>query len=78
MRDSQKLLYYSVEYKAPASYSVLKSIGQAMEYVALINNKELFDEYAGLADKSFKDLSGYYWKTDVVGCRIFYTMIKKH
>lgn len=66
MRSSQGLPYYSVENKAPAAYSVLESVGQAMEYAALIGNKNLFDEYAGLADKYFKDPSGYYyWKIDV-------------
>lgn len=79
MRDSRGLLYYSVEHKAPASYSVLESIGQAMEYAALIGNKELFDDYAVLADKYFKDPSGYYyWKIEVAGCKKFYTMIKNH
>ncbi|KYZ77856.1 hypothetical protein AXX12_17510 [Anaerosporomusa subterranea] len=66
MQTSQGLIYYSVEDKSPASYSVLESTGQAMEYAALIGNKKLFDDYAGLADKYFKDPSGYYyWKIDV-------------
>lgn len=66
MQNPQGLIYYSVEKKSPASYSVLESIGQAMEYAALLGDEKLFKQYAEQVDKYFKDKSGYYyWQIDV-------------
>jgi len=66
MQTPHGLIYYSVEHKSQVSYSVLESMGQAMEYAALIGNGELFDYYAKVTDTYFKDLTGYYyWQIDV-------------
>lgn len=66
MQSPHGLLYYLVEDKSHASYSVLESMGQAMEYAALIGNKKVFTTFAEQADKYFKNPSGYYyWKIDV-------------
>lgn len=66
MQSSQGLIYYLVEERAPASYSVLESIGQAMEYTALTGDRKMFEYYADIAERYFKDPSGYYyWKIDV-------------
>lgn len=65
MQSPNGLIYYLVE-KSPASYSMLESMGQAMEYAALIGDKNLFDNYSKIIDKYFKAPSGYYyWKIDI-------------
>lgn len=67
MRSSKGIIRYSVESKSPASYGVSESMGQAMEYTALLGDAKLFNEYAAVTDKYFKDSSGYYyWKIDVI------------
>jgi hypothetical protein len=66
MQSPQGLIYYSVEDKSFAAYSVLESMGQAMEYAALIGDGKLFDYYAEITDKYFQHPTGYYyWKIDV-------------
>lgn len=66
MQSSHGLIYYLVEQKSAASYSVLESMGQAMEYAALIGDKKLLNNYAKITEQYFKDPTGYYyWKIDV-------------
>lgn len=66
MRSSKGIIRYLVETKSPATYSVSESMGQAMEYTALLGDAKLFNEYAAITDKYFRDPSGYYyWKIDV-------------
>ena len=60
------LIFYLADPKAPASYSVLESMGQAMEYAALIGDNKLFAYYAKVTQKYFKAPAGfYYWKIDI-------------
>ena len=66
LQSPQGLIYYLAEHKSAASYSVSESMGQAMEYAALIGDKNLFENYAKITDKYFRDPTGYfYWKIDV-------------
>jgi hypothetical protein len=66
MRNSQGIIPYSVTGGSPAAYGVSESIGQAMEYAALLGDAALFANYATIADKYFKAPTGYfYWKIDI-------------
>lgn len=63
MQSPDGLIYYSVEHKAPASYSVLESMGQVMEYAALVGDQELLENAAAGVEKYFRAPEGYYyWK----------------
>lgn len=66
MRNKQGIIPYLVKDDGPENYSVSESMGQAMEYIALIGDAALFKEYAAATDTYFRDSSGYYyWKIDV-------------
>lgn len=67
MQSSEGLIYRAVERENNASYSLLESMGQAMEYAALAGDAELFKYYASVTDTYFRDTSlGYYhWQVDV-------------
>ena len=66
LTNTDGLIYYLVERQSGAAYSVLESMGQAMEYAALSGNRELFLKYAQSMEKHFRDPGGYYyWKIDV-------------
>lgn len=66
MQSPNGLIYYLVEHKSSASYSVLESMGQAMEYAALIGDGKLFDQYAKTTHTYFEAPTGYYyWKVDI-------------
>lgn len=66
MQNSQGIIPYLVNKGSPDAYSVSESIGQVMEYVALLGDAALFAKYAGIADKYFKAPAGYYyWKIDI-------------
>ena len=61
------IIYYLIDHGRPTSYSVLESMGQAMQYAALLGDNALLDEYASVTLASFySDAAGYYpWKIDV-------------
>lgn len=63
MQSPDGLIYYSVEHKTPASYSVLESMGQVMEYAALVGDQGLLENTAARVEKYFRAPEGYYyWK----------------
>lgn len=66
MQSPDGLIYYLVECKSAGSYCVLESMGQAMEYAALIGDGKLFNNYEKITNIYFKNQAGYYcWKIDV-------------
>lgn len=66
MLNSQGIIPYLVTGGSPATYGVSESIGQAMEYAALLGDATLFAKYAAIADRYFKAPTGYfYWKIDI-------------
>ena len=66
LQGRQGIISYLVDVKSPANYSVSESMGQVMEYAALLGDAELFEKYAAITDKYFKHSTGYYyWKIDV-------------
>ncbi|WP_145987672.1 hypothetical protein [Methylomusa anaerophila] len=66
MQSPHGVIRYLVDAKSPAAFGVSESMGQAMEYTALLGDAKLFGKYAAFTDKYFKDPTGYYyWKIDV-------------
>ena len=66
MQTPEGIIYYLVDKKAPSSYSVSESMGQAMEYAALVGDRNLFEYYARVTDENFKIQGSYYtWKLDI-------------
>lgn len=57
------IIVYSANLKSPADYGMSESMGQVMEYAALLEDWSLFDYYATVTDKFFHMRGGYYtWK----------------
>lgn len=67
MQDGSGVLHYLVSPKKKSRTSVVESMGQAMEYLALIGDRELFSWYAEATERYFKDKKDYfyYWEIDI-------------
>ena len=63
LQDQNDVIIYSVNQHGLADYGVSESMGQAMEYAALIKDKKYFDLMAAQTDKYYLNQVGYYyWK----------------
>lgn len=63
MTAANGVISYRIDHKGSSPDAVLESAGQAMEYLALTGDSELFGRYAQAADRCFRTEQGYYaWK----------------
>ena len=63
LRNSEGLLHASVQPGKKETYFLLESVGQAMEYAAWRGDKEMFSQYAAVAEHYFANNGQYYsWK----------------
>ncbi len=61
MLDENGVISYLVNPGKASANCVLESMGQAMEYLALIGDEALFNRYAKVTDRYFKAKEGYYY-----------------
>ena len=61
MLDENGVISYLVNPKKASANCVFESMGQAMEYLALIGDAELFARYARITDRYFRAKEGYYY-----------------
>lgn len=65
MQDGNGIIYYLVKPANKSKTSVDESMGQIMEYLALIGDRTLFDFYAESTERYFKDKEGYFYHWEI-------------
>lgn len=66
MLDGNGVIRYLASPKTASADGVVESMGQAMEYLALVGDGELFARYAEVTDRYFKAKEGYYcWQVNL-------------
>ena len=66
MQDGDGVIYYLANPKRKSRTSVVESMGQAMEFLALIGDRVLFEQYAESTERYFKDKKDYYYHWEIV------------